>query len=47
MFGNNTTPGNATNYLEYDNFTFKTQYPLDWSIEGASNSVVILLRHCH
>ncbi|MGC2574341.1 MAG: tetratricopeptide repeat protein, partial [Candidatus Nitrosopolaris sp.] len=44
MLGNNTTPGNVTNFLEYDNSTYgiKTQYPSDWqSVEGASNSSII------
>jgi hypothetical protein len=48
MLGNNTTPGNATNFLEYDNSTYgiKKQYP-DWSVEGASNSVFFRLDSRH
>ncbi len=32
MLGNNTTPGNATNFLQYENSTYgiKMQYPSDW-----------------
>jgi tetratricopeptide (TPR) repeat protein len=43
MLGNNTTPGNATNFLEYDNSTYgiKMQYPSDWQVEGASNSSIV------
>jgi hypothetical protein len=41
--GNNTTPGNATNLLEYENSTYgiKMQYPPDWRVEGASNSSIV------
>jgi hypothetical protein len=44
MLGNNTTSGNATNFLEYENSTYgvKMQYPSDWQVEGASNSSSIV-----
>ena len=44
MLGNNTTPGNATNFLQYENSTYgiKIQYPWDWqSVGGASNSSIV------
>ena len=44
MLGNNTTPGNATNFLQYENSTYgiKMQYPSDWqSVGGASNSSIV------
>jgi hypothetical protein len=43
MLGNNTTPGNATNFQEYENSTYgiKMQYPSDWQVEGASNSSIV------
>ena len=44
MLGNNTTPGNATNFLEYENSTYgiKMQYPSDWqSVGGDSNSSIL------
>jgi tetratricopeptide (TPR) repeat protein len=43
MLGNNTTPGNATNFVEYENSTYgiKMQYPSDWSVEGGSNPAII------
>jgi tetratricopeptide (TPR) repeat protein len=43
MLGNNTTPGNATNFLEYENSTYgiKMQYPSNWRVEGASNSSIV------
>jgi hypothetical protein len=44
MLGNNTTPGNATNFLEYENSTYgiKMHYPSDWqSVGGASNSSIV------
>jgi hypothetical protein len=44
MLGNNTTPGNATNFLEYENSTYgiKMQYFSDWqSVGGASNSSIV------
>jgi len=43
VLGNNTTPGNATNFLEYENSTYgiKMQYPSNWSIEGGSNPAII------
>ena len=43
MLGNNTTPGNATNFLGYENSTYgiKMQYPPDWRVEGASNSSIV------
>jgi hypothetical protein len=43
MLGNNITPGNATNFLEYENSTYriKMQYPSDWTVEGGSNPAII------
>ena len=41
MLGNNATPGNATNFLQYENSTYgiKMQYPSDWQ------SVLVLAIH--
>jgi Flp pilus assembly protein TadD len=41
--GNNTTPGNVTKFLEYENSTYgiKMQYPSNWSVEGGSNPAII------
>jgi hypothetical protein len=41
--GNHTTTGNATNFLEYENSTYrmKMQYPSDWQVEGARKSSIV------
>ncbi len=38
-----TTSGNATKFLEYENSTYgiKIQYPSQWRVEGASNSSIV------
>jgi len=43
MLGHNTAPGNATNFLQYENSTYgiKMQYPSDWQVEGGSNPSIV------